>query len=147
MGKECCRNKKRKKDRGNSPHVKLSSKVDEMSICAEEPIVEDGIVTISKSEERYRQYMNDSDIRKNEKYMKKNGWCNSEGVPWGSNFMPKDEAALLKKGLVDKTGARIPHISAENKYYDEVELLKEGLLDKKGRQTNQCDYPQQLPSQ
>ena len=53
--------------------------------------------------------------------------------------MPKDEAALLKKGIVDPHGARLTYCATDcagssmgyPRYFDEVELYNNGLLSSK----------------
>uniref|UniRef100_A0AC34FZW9 Uncharacterized protein n=1 Tax=Panagrolaimus sp. ES5 TaxID=591445 RepID=A0AC34FZW9_9BILA len=89
--------------------------------------------------------MRESEDERNEKLAIEKGWCTNDGIPWSRNQMPKDEAALLKQGIVDRSGTRSTYFSLNSnkmdkfstgypKFYDEIELLKEGLVDKNGHQ-------------
>uniref|UniRef100_A0AC34FY18 Uncharacterized protein n=1 Tax=Panagrolaimus sp. ES5 TaxID=591445 RepID=A0AC34FY18_9BILA len=139
-----------KKKKKKIPHVRLSSKIDEFSI-SDEKIEYNGDgygseeISLTKSEDRYRKYMRESEDERNEKLAIEKGWCTNDGIPWSRNQMPKDEAALLKQGIVDRSGTRSTYFSLNSnkmdkfstgypKFYDEIELLKEGLVDKNGHQ-------------
>uniref|UniRef100_A0A7E4UUQ6 Ntox24 domain-containing protein n=1 Tax=Panagrellus redivivus TaxID=6233 RepID=A0A7E4UUQ6_PANRE len=121
--------------------VKLLPYVNEVPICSD--VGSETTITFSKSSDKVKTFIDGNEGTQSDTVMRENGWCTSDGTPWGLNKMPQDEAALLKKGVVDRNGSRLTYCSPDPAYnsghprfYDELELLKEGYVDKAGRHKN-----------
>uniref|UniRef100_A0A914S897 Uncharacterized protein n=1 Tax=Parascaris equorum TaxID=6256 RepID=A0A914S897_PAREQ len=80
-------------------------------------------LSLTPSEDRFLRANNDGFM--NAENMRRNGWCNADGTSWmvarlstsevslleaksARYYRPKDEAALLRRGLVNMHGYRIP---------------------------------------
>ncbi|KAI6210510.1 hypothetical protein M3Y96_00336000 [Aphelenchoides besseyi] len=70
--------------------------------------------------------------------MRQRGWCNNDGTPW-TEICPRDEAALLKKGVVSRDCQRASYSASDNckaekRLDDELSgLVLTNVIDKMGR--------------
>ncbi|CAD5211490.1 unnamed protein product [Bursaphelenchus okinawaensis] len=109
--------------RNESKHVKILSDVSEKEILQDD--YSDKSLTSVQPKDLYGENYS-------VEMMKKRGWCNNDGTPWILS-LPKDEAALFKKGIVTKECKRGTYC---NNICDEVELLKRRKVNRKGKRAS-----------
>ncbi|CAD5227761.1 unnamed protein product [Bursaphelenchus xylophilus] len=104
-------------------HVKILSSASEMPINRDNSSV-GSIASV------YQQNLYDDEYSAEK--MRAKGFCNNDGTPW-IDCLPKDEAALFKKGLVNRECKRQTYRCSDPQFLDTVEMLNQHLIDEHGR--------------